>query len=73
MTDGAPGPLQNFTLSASAIPLYGAAGLAVGPTGNLSVYNVNAVAGNQVIGGYAAWRRAAACGLVAVRLVGDIR
>ncbi len=51
VTDGAPGPLQNFRYEASAIPLYGAAGLAVGPTGNLSVYNVNAGAGNQVIGG----------------------
>ena len=51
ITDGAPGPLQNFRYQASAIPLYGAAGLAVGPTGNLSVYNVNAGAGNQVIGG----------------------
>ena len=51
ITDGAPGPLQNFRYSASAIPLYGNTGLAVGPTGNLSVYNVNAGAGNQVIGG----------------------
>jgi hypothetical protein len=51
VTDGAPGPLQNFHFSASALPLYGNTGLAVGPTGNLSVYNVNTGAGNQVIGG----------------------
>jgi hypothetical protein len=51
VTDGAPGPLNNFQFDTSAIPLYGATGLAVGPTGNLSVYNVNTGAGNQVIGG----------------------
>lgn len=51
VTDGAPGPLANFRYSASALPLFGAAGLSVSPTGNLSVYNVNAGQGQQVIGG----------------------
>ncbi len=51
VTDGAPGPLKNFTFSTSAIPLYGNSGLAVGPTGNLTVYNVNSGPATQVIGG----------------------
>ena len=51
VTDGAPGPLANFRYNTSAIPLYGASGLGISPTGNLTGYNVNAGPGSQVIGG----------------------
>ena len=51
VTYGAPGPLKNFTYDASALPLYGAAGLGFSPTGNLTPYTVNTGAGAQIIGG----------------------
>ena len=53
VTDGAPGPLKNFTFSTSALPLYGAAGIGVNPaTGAFTPYNISYGGNNYVIGGY---------------------
>ncbi|HTX56839.1 MAG TPA: carboxypeptidase regulatory-like domain-containing protein [Candidatus Acidoferrales bacterium] len=51
VTDGAPGPLANFTYSASAIPLYGAAGYLPNAAGTIPAYTLKFGGNSYVIGG----------------------